>query len=62
MRDVTIEEFAKQLVNIIGYEGKISVNSIKFDGVLRKLMDSWRLQVSAQGMCAEMVVSDLQLV
>jgi len=38
--DVTIEELAKQLVKIVGYEGRIVFDSNKPDGVLRKLMDS----------------------
>ncbi len=38
--DVSIEELAKQLVKIVGYEGKITFDLSKPDGVLRKLMDS----------------------
>ena len=38
--DVTIEELAKQLVKIVGYEGRIVFDSNKPDGVFRKLMDS----------------------
>jgi len=38
--DVTIEELAKQLVKIVGYEGRIVFDSNKPDGVFRKLLDS----------------------
>jgi len=51
--DVTIEELAKQLVKIVGYEGKIIFDSNKPDGVFRKLIDStlieslgWKASVS----------------
>ena len=53
--DVAIQERAKQLVKIIGYEGKISFDLNKPDGVLRKLMDSsiieslgWKASVSLE--------------
>ena len=53
--DVTIHELAKQLVKIVGYEGKIVFDSNKPDGVLRKLMDSslieslgWKASVSLE--------------
>jgi len=38
--DVTIEELAKQLVKIVGYEGRMVFDLNKPDGVFRKLMDS----------------------
>ena len=38
--DVSIEELAKQVVKIVGYEGKITFDLNKPDGVFRKLMDS----------------------
>ena len=38
--DVTIEELAKQLVKIVGYEGRMVFDLTKPDGVFRKLMDS----------------------
>ena len=34
-RNVTVKKLAKQLANIIGYEGKISFYLSKPDGVLR---------------------------
>jgi GDP-L-fucose synthase len=53
--DVTIKELAKQLVKIVGYEGKIIYDLNKPDGVSRKLMDSslieslgWRATVSLE--------------
>ena len=53
--DVTIKELAKQLVKIVGYEGKIIFDLKKPDGVFRKLMDSslieslgWRATVSLE--------------
>jgi len=53
--DVTIEELAKKLVKIVGYEGRIVFDSNKPDGVLRKLMDSslieslgWKTSVSLE--------------
>ncbi|MDA9871940.1 GDP-L-fucose synthase [Candidatus Thioglobus sp.] len=53
--DVTIKELAKQLVKIVGYEGKIIFDLNKPDGVFRKLMDSslieslgWRATVSLE--------------
>ena len=53
--DVTIKELAKQLVKIVGYEGKIIYDLNKPDGVFRKLMDSslieslgWRATVSLE--------------
>jgi len=53
--DVTIKELAKQLVKIVGYEGKIIYDLKKPDGVFRKLMDSslieslgWRATVSLE--------------
>ena len=51
--DVTIQELAKQLVKIVGYEGKIIFDSNKPDGVFCKLIDSslieslgWKASVS----------------
>jgi len=38
--DVSIDELARKLVKIVGYEGKIIFDLNKPDGVLRKLMDS----------------------
>ena len=53
--DVAIKELAKQLVKIVGYEGKLIFDLNKPDGVLRKLMDSslieslgWRATVSLE--------------
>ena len=53
--DVTIKELAKQLVKIVGYEGKIIFDLNKPDGVFRKLMDSslieslgWKASVSLE--------------
>jgi len=53
--DVTIEELARQLVKIVGYEGKIIFDLNKPDGVFRKLMDSslieslgWKADVSLE--------------
>ena len=53
--DVTIQELAKQLVKIIDYEGKITFDLDKPDGVFRKLMDSslieslgWKASVSLE--------------
>ena len=53
--DVTIEELAKQLVKIVGYEGRIAFDSNKPDGVFRKLMDSslieslgWKASISLE--------------
>jgi len=53
--DVTIQELARQLVKIVGYEGKIIFDLNKPDGVLRKLMDSslieslgWKADVSLE--------------
>ena len=53
--DVTIHELAKQLVKILGYEGKIIFDLNKPDGVLRKLLDSslieslgWKASVSLE--------------
>ena len=53
--DVTIKELAKQLVKIVGYDGKIIYDLNKPDGVFRKLMDSslieslgWRATVSLE--------------
>ena len=41
--DVTIAELASAVANAIGYSGKISFDSSKPDGALRKWMDSSRL-------------------
>ena len=53
--DVSIQELTKQLVKIIGYEGKINFNVNKPDGVFRKLMDSslieslgWKASISLE--------------
>jgi GDP-L-fucose synthase len=53
--DVTIHKLAKILVKIVGYEGKLSFDLNKPDGVLRKLMDSslieslgWKASVSLE--------------
>jgi len=53
--DLTIEELAKQLVKIVGYEGRIVFDSNKPDGVFRKLMDSslieslgWKASISLE--------------
>jgi len=53
--DVSIEELAKQLVKIVGYEGKIIFDLNKPDGVFRKLMDSslieslgWKATISLE--------------
>jgi len=53
--DVTIHELAKKLVKIVGYEGRITFDLNKPDGVLRKLMDSslieslgWKASVSLE--------------
>jgi len=53
--DVTIEELAKQLVKIVGYEGRIVFDSNKPDGVFRKLLDSslieslgWKASISLE--------------
>ena len=53
--DVTIHELAKQLVKIVGYDGKIIFDLNKPDGVLRKLLDSslieslgWKASVSLE--------------
>jgi len=53
--DVTIHELAKQLVKIVGYEGKIIFDLSKPDGVFRKLMDSslieslgWKASISLE--------------
>jgi len=53
--DVTIDELAKQLVKIVGYEGRIIFDLNKPDGVFRKLMDSslmeslgWKASVSLE--------------
>jgi GDP-L-fucose synthase len=53
--DVTIKELATKLVKIVGYEGKVSFDLNKPDGVLRKLMDSslieslgWKASVSLE--------------
>ena len=53
--DVTINELAKQVVKIVGYEGKIIYDLNKPDGVLRKLIDSslieslgWRATVGLE--------------
>jgi len=53
--DVTIQELAKKLVKIVGYEGQINFDLTKPDGVLRKLMDSslieslgWKASVSLE--------------
>jgi len=53
--DVTIQELAKKLVKIVGFEGKLSFDLSKPDGVLRKLMDSslieslgWKASVSLE--------------
>jgi len=53
--DVTIDELAKQLVKIVGYEGRIIFDLNKPDGVFRKLMDSslmeslgWKAGVSLE--------------
>jgi len=53
--DVTIEELAKQLVKIVGYEGRIVFDLNKPDGVFRKLMDSslieslgWKASISLE--------------
>ena len=53
--DITIQELAKKLVKIVGYEGKLSFDLDKPDGVFRKLMDSslieslgWKASVSLE--------------
>jgi len=53
--DVTIEELAKKLVKIVGYEGRIVFDSHKPDGVFRKLIDSslieslgWKASISLE--------------
>ena len=53
--DVTIEELAKQLVKIVGYEGRMVFDLTKPDGVFRKLMDStlieslgWKASISLE--------------
>tara|TARA_B110000238_G_C16057002_1_gene408703 strand:- start:151 stop:1134 length:984 start_codon:yes stop_codon:yes gene_type:complete len=53
--DITIEDLAKQLVKIVGYEGKMVFDSNKPDGVFRKLMDSslikslgWKASISLE--------------
>jgi len=53
--DVTIRDLAIQLVKIIGYEGKITFDLDKPDGVFRKLLDSslieslgWKPSVSLE--------------
>jgi len=53
--DVTIEELAKKLVEIVGYKGRITFNLNKPDGVFSKLMDSslieslgWKASVSLE--------------
>jgi len=53
--DVTIEDLAKQLVKIVGYEGRIVFDLTKPDGVFRKLMDStlieslgWKASISLE--------------
>jgi GDP-L-fucose synthase len=53
--DVTIHELAKQLVKIVGYEGKIIFDLDKPDGVFSKLLDSslieslgWKATVSLE--------------
>ena len=42
-RDLTIAELADNICEMVGYNGKIEFDSTKPDGVLRKLMDSSRL-------------------
>jgi GDP-L-fucose synthase len=53
--DVSIQDLAKQLVKVVGYEGKLKFDLKKPDGVLRKLMDStlieslgWKASVSLE--------------
>jgi len=53
--DVSIQELAKKLVKIVGYEGQINFDLNKPDGVFRKLMDSslieslgWKASVSLE--------------
>jgi len=53
--DVSIYDLVKQLVKIVGYEGKINFDLSKPDGVLSKLMDSsliellgWKASVSLE--------------
>jgi GDP-L-fucose synthase len=41
--DVTIKELAKTIGQVIGYQGKITFDTTKPDGTLRKLMNSDRL-------------------
>ena len=41
--DVTIQELAKTISNVVGYQGSIGFDTTKPDGTMRKLMDSSRL-------------------
>lgn len=49
--DVTIEELARVVARIVGYEGRISFDPSRPDGAPRKLMDSGRL--NAMGWSAQ---------
>jgi len=53
--DVTIEELAKRIKNILGYEGDISFDHSKPDGSPRKLIDvrlltkiGWRSKIGLE--------------
>jgi GDP-L-fucose synthase len=41
--DVTIQELAETISNVVGYQGSIGFDTTKPDGTMRKLMDSSRL-------------------
>ena len=41
--DVTIQELAETISNVVGYQGSIKFDTTKPDGTMRKLMDSSRL-------------------
>ena len=53
--DITIKELAEKIASVAGYQGKISWDATKPDGMYRKLMDSgkaaklgWRPQISLE--------------
>lgn len=47
--DITIAELARLIANVTGFEGKISFDTSKPDGTMRKLMDSSRLTAMGWG-------------